>query len=100
MKPFYLDWFKKGVSLDIAVLFSMSAKALKAKVQEAINDNIIPELNDIDFSLKEVQIGLTDIVALDFEDIFDGVSDTTILAINNTPEKKSQFIKTMGEIHL
>jgi hypothetical protein len=88
---------KKGVSLDIAVLFSMSGKALKAKVQEAINDNIIPELNDIEFSLSEIKTVLTDIVALDFEDIFEGISDTTIQAINANSEKKSQFIKTMAK---
>ncbi|MDE5420604.1 Tc toxin subunit A [Ancylomarina sp. DW003] len=88
---------KKGVNLDIAVLFSMSDKVLKAKIQEAINDHIIPELNNIDFSLGEIKTGLTDIVAADFEDIFEGVSDTTIQAINTDSDKKSQFIKTMAK---
>ncbi|WP_421921235.1 neuraminidase-like domain-containing protein [Marinifilum sp.] len=86
---------KKGVELDITAFFSMSETNLKSKIQEAVNDNVIPELNDIQAALDEIKEGLIEIVTVKYDDIFEGITDTTVQAVNANSTKKTSFIKTM-----
>ncbi|WP_461644098.1 Tc toxin subunit A-related protein [Labilibaculum euxinus] len=87
---------KKDVKLDIAVFFSMSETTLQSKIQEAINDDIIPS-QDILTVLNIIKTRLLEVVSEEFTDVFQGIASTAVQAVMSNPTKRSDFVKMMAQ---